>query len=47
MNYPHSIPLWHTNGELFAGIPPPQIGLMVQRDCLSAGSLKWGRSGVI
>jgi len=25
MKYPHSIPLWHTNGELFAGGTPSPV----------------------
>jgi AraC family transcriptional regulator len=34
MNYPHSIPLWHTNGELFAGGTPSPV-------VLSSVGTKW------
>ena len=34
MKYPHSIPLWHTNGELFAGGTPSPV-------VLSSVGTKW------
>jgi AraC family transcriptional regulator len=34
MKYPHSIPLWHTNGELFAGGTPSRV-------VLSSVGTKW------
>ena len=31
MKYPHSIPLWHTNGELLPGGPPSRVVLSSAR----------------